>query len=149
MRSIRTGRMTTEERTQLADLAAQGLTAVQIAITMNRIFATINSHLHRSQVPVRHKNSRWTPDQERLLQEAVRQGKTDAAIGVLVGRTGDAVHARIAMLGGRALMLYPAGPSAPLPLPVVKAARPTPKADPYHLWTRANARLQARQEART
>lgn len=149
MTATRTGRMSTEERTQLADLAAQGLTAVEIAIAMNRSFGTINSHLNRRGVAVKHKYIRWTPDQDRLLQESVRKGKTDAAIGALVGRTGDAVHARISMLGGRALMLYPAGPSTQLPLPAVKVERATPKADPYHLWTRANARMQARQEERT
>lgn len=146
MSHIRTGRMTTEERAQLQALAAEGKTALEIAIALGRSFGTVNSYINRTGLQVRHRNARWSADEDRQLIDGVRRGLADERIAEPLGRSADAVHSRIGYLGGRALMLYPAGPSAPLPLPEVRPEARALVRDPYHLWTQANARLANRHQ---
>lgn len=138
------GRLSTDERDQIAALAADGKTAMEIAIAMERNASTINNHLWCNKIPTNLKAARWTHDDDERLMAGVRRGLTDQAIGDLLNRSGNAVHARINYMGGRALLLYPAGPSIPLPLVAKEVDPPARTEDPYYLWSRANARLQAR-----
>lgn len=147
MPRLRTGRLTLEERLQIVELAANGLVAKEIAIAVGRAYGTVDGLIRRTGVGCTKASRRWSDEETARLCDLVRKGLSDAAIGIALERTADAIHARILWVGGRDLILYPAGRKAPPPAPPAAPARPTignGPPEPWDLWRAAMRRLSAR-----
>lgn len=137
--TLRHGRMAQDEREQMRALAAQGKTCMEIAITLNRPFGTINSAVHRLKIPVKLKGNPWPAAEEAELIAMIVKGLSKTVIAKRLGRSPDSISGHIAALGGRRTIINP-GADTQDPKPTRQPLPITGTADPYTAWRQAMAR---------